>query len=244
MDLYTVDRSFNKVNPIDTFVSCIWTERYYDKGDISLVVPATPDMVSKLAYGTFLKLTDSKEVMIVDTQSIEADELTVTGNSLVAFLDQRAFWVGDNQYTTQYTATTMRPSDMIVHIATVSLLSALPMIGDANDIISGLTINTTDGTTTTVTANITAGQLFTVIQAIAQQYQVGISLVPNGSDLILNVYTGTDRTSDQTVSAPVIFSPASGSLVDISEVYFKCYIQKCSLLLCRSTRYSEYWWNR
>jgi hypothetical protein len=86
MYLYTLTPGFIPKDIITEFISAVWTERYSSSGDVQLVTPATADMMGKLAKGTFLGLRGTKEIMLLDTQSIEEGLLTVTGKSLLEFL--------------------------------------------------------------------------------------------------------------------------------------------------------------
>jgi hypothetical protein len=71
VDLYTLSDTFLAKDPVDQFVSAIWNERYSAAADVQLVVAATGENLSLLADGTFLGLRGSKEVMQIQTQSIE-----------------------------------------------------------------------------------------------------------------------------------------------------------------------------
>jgi len=89
MEFHTLTSTFLKDIVIDEFESGIWTERYTQPGDVRLVLPATRERVKQLAEGNFLSLKGSKEVMLIDTQLIEDNMLTVTGNTLDKFLEER-----------------------------------------------------------------------------------------------------------------------------------------------------------
>ena len=40
MDLYILNKNFEKIGLIDTYESVIWTTRYYTYGDFELYIPA------------------------------------------------------------------------------------------------------------------------------------------------------------------------------------------------------------
>jgi hypothetical protein len=60
MDLYTLTDTFLPDDPVDEFVSAIWTERYSTAGDVQLVVPATRRYMEQLADGRYLALRGSR----------------------------------------------------------------------------------------------------------------------------------------------------------------------------------------
>ncbi len=92
MDLYTLDSTFLKQDTIDDFVSVIWTERYTSAGDVTLLLNATPEMTQKLSEGIYLSQSESQEVMLLETLSTDKGILTVTGSSLLSFLNGRVVW--------------------------------------------------------------------------------------------------------------------------------------------------------
>lgn len=89
MEFYVLDENFLKQEIIDLFVSAIWTERFTAAGEVRLVVEANDEMRTLLAPGTFLTADQTKEVVMLETQSIEDGLLTVTGPSLLGFLKNR-----------------------------------------------------------------------------------------------------------------------------------------------------------
>jgi hypothetical protein len=78
MEPFTLDRNFQKVDIIDEFGSIIWTERYYGDSEVQLTVPATQEMFQKLPVGTFLGLTGSSEIMILETMNQVLGNLSST----------------------------------------------------------------------------------------------------------------------------------------------------------------------
>jgi hypothetical protein len=118
MDFYTLTKSFIPREIVGEFVSAVWTERYSSAGDVELVTPATPSMVRKLTPGTFLGLRGTKEIMMLDTQSIENDLLTTSGVSLPKFLDERVAWFSNPDTSgtglfAEYTSDTLTAGQLI-----------------------------------------------------------------------------------------------------------------------------------
>src|SRR5215204_6417220 len=89
MELFTLDKEFQKDDMIEEFESLIWTERYYGDSDVELVVPGTPNLIKKLFPGTFLALTGTREVMRIETASIEDRKLKLKGFSPLIWLNNR-----------------------------------------------------------------------------------------------------------------------------------------------------------
>jgi hypothetical protein len=89
MEFYTLGDDFLPVETIDSFISAVWTERYSSAGDVQLIVEDTTDMKTKLTPGTFLASPETNEIMLLETHGSENGLLTVTGSSLLAFLNNR-----------------------------------------------------------------------------------------------------------------------------------------------------------
>lgn len=204
MDLYTLTDTFLPKNPIDDFASAIWTERYSAAGDVQLVVPASQDMIDKLTPGTFLALRGSKEIMMLDTQSIEEGLMTVVGQSLVEFLNERMIWFTNPAYSSSdpddskivdYThpypgnLPTLTPGQFISHVVERMTITPIPFTGpyftgvneNSNldwpfEVIERLSLGAIDTSGTAKRMTVPIGPLYEGISQLAQKEGVGISL--------------------------------------------------------------------
>ena len=91
------DTSFVQQGVIDTYESCIWTERFNASGDFELYMYPTERMLELMQMNYYLKFRDSDYVMIIETVEIitgidDGDRLKVTGRSLESILDRRIVW--------------------------------------------------------------------------------------------------------------------------------------------------------
>ena len=238
MDLYTLTDTFLANEPIDQYVSAIWTERYSTAGDVQIVAPATEDMITKLAEGTFLALRGTKEVMILDTQTIENDLLTVIGLSLTEWLNQRLAWFKHPTDSTvenriaDYTIDTMTPGEFIADVVEKMAISPVTFTGDyapANldwekEAIPFLELGAVDTTAPDKRLSIVTGPLYDAISQVAEKEGIGISLYLDSADPIagyvlkFTTYRGEDRTSDQSINPLIRLSPALDSLSDLKEI--------------------------
>lgn len=82
--LYTVnpDDQYNIVEIIENYESYVWTERFIEAGDLTLVIPATQENVEKIKPGTIIGMDSSKELIHIDTRLIENGKITLTGKTL------------------------------------------------------------------------------------------------------------------------------------------------------------------
>ena len=242
MDLYTLTPTFLANQTVDEFVSAIWTERYSKHGDTQLVLPATAENIDKLAVGTYLALRGPKEVMKLETQSIENGLLTVVGNTLdEAVLGERFIWAPNPEYSTgedvttriaDYTDLTRKPGEFISHLVdrfvinTIAFGAAwLPATLDwAKEEIAELTLGAIDASGTVQRLTAPTGPLYPALEQLAEQHKVGISLYLHDADaetgfqLKFRTYQGLDRTSDQEVNELVRLTPELDGISDIKEV--------------------------
>src|SRR4051812_15282661 len=135
MELYTLSSKFLPQESVGQFTSAIWTERYFSAGDLQLVVQAIPSQIDKLAKGTMVGLRGTKEIMMIETQSVEDGLLTVTGSSLLEFLNSRQAWFWNPDYNP------LEPTGALAAEYTKDNLTAGQIISDAVD---KMVINPTD----------------------------------------------------------------------------------------------------
>lgn len=229
MDIYTLDDQFLKKDVIDEFESVIWTERYNDPGDVSLEVPATSKNITALRNGTFLSLVGTKEVMILETQSIEDGLLTVTGYSLLKFLNERIlrFSVSHKDRVIQI----VNPPKWIINTLVFSLCTNTPYsdgtipngLDGPREVIPNLTVGAPDIVGTTITVAASYGPLYDAIKTIADTYAIGMTLYLDTADIAgyvlrFDTYLGRNLTSAQSVHPIVRFSPAMDSLANVKEL--------------------------
>lgn len=246
MELYTLSSKFLPQESVGQFTSAIWTERYFTAGDIQLVVHAVPSQIEKLAKGTMLGLRGTKEIMMIETQSVEDGLLTVTGSSLLAFLNSRQAWFWNPEYKTdeptsplasEYTKDNLTAGqiisdavDKMVINPTVYVSSWAPINLDwPNEKIPGLQLGIVDGNGAPKRLSVPLGQLYDSIQHLAEEEGLGLKLYLesaryNGGvappDYVLKfaTYRGKNRTSEQSVHTLMRLSPKLDSLTDVKEI--------------------------
>lgn len=229
MELYTLDAAFMKLDVIDDFISLIWTERFNQYGDVTLIFPANSPNGKNIVEGTFLSITDSKEVMLVDTVSTESGITTVTGQTLIGFLANRIFrktWGTTNDNTWQLTGTAgaianAMMSAMVGAGGAMATGGVVPSGGNL-EVLSHLVLGTAAGGTSFTTA-VPYGTLYDSIKTVCDLGATGFRLYPDnisssGYDMTFETYLGKDLTTDQSSNPPVIFEPAMDSFTDIKEI--------------------------
>lgn len=238
MDLYVLGDHFNKDELIDEYASVIWTERYTDSGDVTLVVEDTaanrallsggPYMGSVDSDPVFLGIDDSDEVMLIETLDISGGSIKATGATLDKFLNNRIV-IPENDLEQASLTVTMYPG-----FAMCSLVERYAKAGQWMDTTNPLGIDGTPEAFTGLTTlptyigaietfTIARGPLFDAIKQLGQNAKIGWSFFPTnisagGHDLQFKSYKGLDRRSTQLTNAMVRFSSRDDSLAEVKEV--------------------------
>jgi len=239
MDFYTMTGTFLPDELIDQFTSAIWNERYKAAGDFQIIVPASASNIAKLKEGKYLALRGSKEVMQIQTQSIEKGLMTVTGFSLTsAILNQRYMW----KYNLEATGVDNRIADwnqeakageFIAEVIEAMVIDTAPWgdgtMGQSNldwamEELPFLTLGPIDASGVAKRQTAAVGPLYDSIASIANSEDVGILLYLESADPIdgyslkFTTYQGVDHTSDQDDVPLIRLLPDLDSITDLKEI--------------------------
>lgn len=237
MEPYTLNRSFIKQYAIDQFKSLIWTERYMGDSEVELVVPATIEMFQKLPVGGFFSIDSSDEVMILETMSIENNEMKFKGISLLPWMDNRFIRTSPKHEDQYWYISNQKPGQILWTIiydmccngspylkAVIDPLKDMGISHPEKFIIPGLTLKSYDTTLTSVPeVAVPFGPVYQAMKEIATTYELGMQITlewnSDGSYWLgFRSYMGLDRTSAQTINTQVRFSPQMDSFTDIKEL--------------------------
>ena len=98
MDIYVLNKNFEKIGVIDFCSSVIWTKRYCNEGDCELYLPADEEALNLLKVGRFLRREDSNGgLMLIISVSVDSDIedgnfLTVKGLGTEHLIANRIIW--------------------------------------------------------------------------------------------------------------------------------------------------------
>ena len=227
LEWYTLDSSLRRDTVIEGFESFIWTERWQDAGDFQIVTKSTYQNRSLLQPETFISRRGSTYVGKIDTVSdVTAQDgtrnLTITGSFLESLLKDRVAMpaIADTTSTPNWVIADTPGNvirTMFTQVCVDCVLSGndtIPFYHPGTLLPAGAISEDSDIITVTAAPN----TLFNTIQQIAKTYFLGFRLVKNGDagEIYFEVYTGSDRTSDQTILPPVIFDPNMDNLEDAS----------------------------
>ncbi len=230
MDVFVLDDYLVRDSVVDSYFSFIWSERVSSLGDFELVVSNTNEAKNLLAIGKRLGINESKRVMVIETHEAKVDDegrnvLTITGRSLESILMERIAWnnaTAGSETNPKWVITgtpaeaarwifyqvcvvgAMSPSDIIPFYVTGTTYPADTIAESPDSVVFELEI----------------GTVYERIKDICDQYKMGFRLYkgPDDSKLYFNIYQGNDRTTQQSVLDPVVFSPSLDNLAKIQEL--------------------------
>lgn len=206
MNIYVLNRSFERVAVVDDYISIIWTTRYYTYGDFELYINADEGDINTLQAGNYLVREQDisgdeyRNVMIISnielsTDAEDGDKLIITGYCLKSILLRRVVATQtvlsgavQSCVATLINGTIINPS--------VSARRISNFVHGTNDLINNYTME----------MQITGDVLEKAVSEICQTYGYGYDVFIRGSNFVFYLYEGTDRSFNQDVNPYVIFS--------------------------------------
>jgi hypothetical protein len=229
MEIYLLDDLYRRITVVDRFESLIWTERYDAYGDFELQMHSTSENRTLFPVGQRFVIEQSKRVMTVETIEDTADEegkttLTFKGYSLEMILDRRLALAALSDLTTDpkwiITGLPAAVAAQIFHdICVTGTLNAGDIIAGVNE-SSIFPADTIPAPSDSITYEADPQTVYSAIKYLCGVYDMGFRLVRNpvNNQLYFDIYTGSDRTTQQTALPAVVFSPELANLKNTKEL--------------------------
>lgn len=212
MDIYVLDKSFRKLTVIDTYKSVLWIDRYNKPGEIELFMDADTNVLQYLKQGNYLTQKDSEHLIIIEgikieTSADEGNHYIITGRSLESILERRIVW-SQTDFNNVNLQTAVR------RLLNESIIS--PALA-ARRIPNFIFKNSTDTkvTSLTLTAQYTGDNILELLEKICEDTKIGFKVTLNASNqFVFELYSGVDRSYDQTANTYVVFSPDFDNIIN------------------------------
>ena len=231
MEWYTLDPLFRRADLIEGFESMVWAERYSAYGDFQLVTKADYASRALLMPETPIVMAGSPRVMKIETVTDDVSDdgtrnLTVTGRSIEALLDDRVAMpglAGHNMTTDEFVTYTGTPGAIARSIFTSCCVTGVMSSKDTYPFYHAGTLLPAGSIlepSVSVTLKVDPDTVYNTIKNICDIWSLGFRVVRNGElgQIYFEIYTGNDRTANQTARDPVIFSLAMDNLGQTSHV--------------------------
>ena len=207
MELYVKNSEYEQIAVIDSFVSLIWTKRYYNCGDFELMISAEAGLLDVLKKDYFLTREDDDSVMVIEKIVVQTDAengnyFLISGRSLESILHRRIFI---QQYYLHSTGTLAELVQALVTECTTNKDSTQAHPRTYRQ-IAGLTVDTSSSFSGEMDVQFTGDTLLNAIISVCQPSEVGIKMTLEGSTLLLSLYQGSESEA--------IFSPEFDNLVN------------------------------
>lgn len=227
MDLTVLNTDLDNVSLVDTYESFIWTDRYYSYGDFELYTAMSDGILDYIKQDYYLQNRDSDHVMIIEKLLIGSDvekgnHITVSGRSLESILDRRAIW-GQKAL-----------SGSLQNGIKTLLYENIISPSDSNRRIENFVFEeSTDPSITRlqIEAQYTGDNLYDVIQKICEERNIGFKIILNDNkQFVFKLYSGIDRSYDQTAVPYVVFSPNFENIINSSYIESKSSFKNVTLI--------------
>lgn len=230
MDIYVLNGLNGVSDVISTYQSVIWNVQYFDVCDFQLVVNASEENLNALQVGAYLVRAEDisndtyKNVMVIENYQLDFDPekgwmLTVTGRGLKSIVGRRVVWNQSN--LTSYAEVAIRS------IITDNIINP----SDTNRKIDNFILDTINNFTETIEMQLYGENICDWLVEICTTYNYGWDVYISSGKYVFKLYKGTDRTYNQNVVAPVVFSPEFDNLLSSSYKYNKTDYKNAALVL-------------
>lgn len=211
MEPWVLDTEFKSNTVIDEFESLIWTDRYNAYGDFELYLVMKNELIDLIKHDYYISLPESSHVMIVEKMVITADveignRFVVTGRSLESILERRIIW-GQKVYKGNI-------QDVVEDMLNDAIIN--PSIADRR-IDNFIFVRSNDATLNSlaVDAQFTGDNLYEAIKSICKTVNVGFKIELTAENkFAFSLYSGVDRSYDQTTLPYVEFSPNFDNIIN------------------------------
>ena len=214
MNIYVLNRSFERVAVIDAYSSVIWAERYYDIGDCELYMAASDELLDVLQAGFYLVREKDNtgdgeyhHVMIISGVEIKAnaeegDKLIITGEDLKSILKRRVI--------ASQTVLSGSVANCIARLLNENIISPT----SARRQITNFTLGTNALLNSySMEMQITGDVLAKAVAEICQNYGYGFDIYIKNGNFVFYLYEGEDRSFDQSTNPHVVFSGDFDNLI-------------------------------
>jgi len=202
MELYIFDKNLNFLGILDMFTSLLWNRRYFKSGDFELHCDLTSDNLSLLTKGNIVWKRGDYEAGYINYRNFKQDNegketLIVKGNLLTKKLNQRIIWG------------TVAANDKVENIMRKLVNDNCINPADSKRVIPNLILENLKNFTQSINYfQNKHPKLADEMEVLSTTSGLGhrVSFDAANKKLVFEVYQGVNRTVNQSVVSPCIFS--------------------------------------
>jgi hypothetical protein len=229
MDIYVMDGLNGITNILSTYQSVIWNVQYFDQNDFQIITNASEENLNMLQVGAYLVRdvdisgNTYNNVMVISGYQLTFDSengwmLTITGKGLKSIVGQRIIWSQTN--LTGYAEAGIR------QIITENIINP----SDNKRKIDNFILDDLNGFTDTIEQQLFSENIAEWLVEICKTYNYGWDVYIKNGKYVFKLYKGTDRTYDQNIVVPVVFSPEFDNLLSSTYNYVTADYKNAALI--------------
>lgn len=217
--LYILDSTYTSKLIIDTFTDFLWVERYYGYGEFEITVPIDINIIQNCRINDYVSIKESDTVMIVETIGVHTDPengdtMTISGRSLESLLERRVLL--DALIGSKDSAGNLQDISVQVAIKTITNNNIISPSDQKRKISNFIFTDSEDSAVVGLTMTSfeeRGANVYDKIVDICRNNEIGFKVSASeigGFDFKL--YAGIDRSWDQDIIPPVVFSDSYENL--------------------------------
>jgi len=201
MEIYVFNPNIELIHVVDEFTSLIWTRRYFKSGEFELHIPVTADNIKYFIKDNIIYKKGDNEAGYIEIRQIELDDkgeetLAVKGKFLTNYLNDKINW-GQLVFT-GLSEVLMRKLVNDNCINPIDINRKEPL----------LSLGTLKNYTEFINYQNSYGNLIDELENLSNTSELGyrINFDHKNKSLKFEVYKGVNRSVNQSLIAPCIFS--------------------------------------
>lgn len=221
MELEVWNRQFERIYIIDYFESLLWVDRFYEYGEVELILPMETSLLQWIKLDYYLYLKESDRLMIITkiatkTDMDDGDHLVVNGKSLESLLERRCVFNNWQEQTFE--------DQPVPRIVETVVSDAFINTGGVWSWGNGRKVNNFVVTPTPITSDIYQEKtsvtlqhdnVYDVVRTLCTDNKIGFRILLNeNKQFVFSLYRGVDRSYAQNKNSYVIFSPQFDNIID------------------------------
>jgi hypothetical protein len=235
MDIYILDALLRPIDVVDEYISFLWTERWNTFGDFELDTLATANNKRRFVSDTMLSIPQSKRVMIVESaeekDSIDdGNVLKVKGRCLNSILEKRMvakYNLAHTMLLSSWDTVGFSPPELLELYFFSICYDGNLSIGDMITYLQSQataslypTENIPDTFPSDFQWSVKPKDMYSIFNELCSSYDIGYRFYkdPNASRFLFEAIMGCDRTTQQSIFPPVIFSYDMANLIDTTNL--------------------------
>ena len=211
MEMYVLNKNFEKIALIDAYESLLWTDRYNKPGEFEIYTPVADFALQYPVADNYLQIKESEHTMVIEDTTIESNvetgnHIKITGRSLESILDRRIVWA--------QTDISGNLQNGIKRLITENIIS--PSIADRR-IPNFIFEDSTDEEITKLTMEnqYTGDNLLDIVQTLCETNEIGYKILLNDdNNFVFKLYKGIDRSYRQETLPFVVFKPSFENIIN------------------------------